>query len=103
MAPEIEVGFIAASTITDITVLDVDFLAVSTSMATRGFVRAAQRDGKEVHVWTVNDRAGMLRMIELGVDNIMTDDPALLREVLAERASLTDVEKLLLAFRNWLF
>ncbi|MEE8134364.1 MAG: glycerophosphodiester phosphodiesterase family protein [Gemmatimonadales bacterium] len=103
LAPEIEVGFIAASTITDITVLDVDFLAVSTAMATRRFVRTAQRDGKQVHVWTVNDRAGMLRTIELGVDNIMTDDPALLREVLAERASLTDVEKLLLAFRNWLY
>ncbi len=103
LAPEIEVGFIVASTITDITVLDVDFLAVSTSIATRDFVSAAQRDGKEVHVWTVNDRAGMLRMIERGVDNIMTDRPALLLEVLAERASLTDVEKLLLAFRNLLF
>ncbi len=103
LASEIEIGFIAASTITDITVLDVDFLAVSTAMATRRFVRAAQRDGKQVHVWTVNDRAGMLRMIELGVDNIMTDDPALLREVLAERAALTDIEKLLLAFRNWLY
>jgi glycerophosphoryl diester phosphodiesterase len=103
LAPEIEVGFIVASAITDITVLDVDFLAVSTSIATRNFVRAAQRDGKEVHVWTVNDRAQMLRIIELGVDNIMTDYPALLREVLAERASLTDIEKLLLAFRNWFF
>jgi glycerophosphoryl diester phosphodiesterase len=102
LAPEIEVGFIVASAITDITTLDVDFLAVSTSIATREFVRATQRDGKDVHVWTVNDRAGMLRMIELGVDNIMTDYPAMLREVLAERASLTDVEKLLLAFGNWL-
>ncbi len=99
----IPVGFIVASTVTNITNLAVDFLAIDRRLATPSFVRAAQRAGKQVHVWTVNDRATMQSLIELGVDNIMTDDPAMLRDLLAERAALSDPEKWLLTFRNWLW
>ncbi len=99
----IPVGFIVASTVTNITNLAVDFLAIDRRLATPSFIRAAQRAGKQLHVWTVNDRATMQRLIELGVDNIMTDDPAMLRDLLTERASLSDPEKWLLTFRNWLW
>ncbi|MCZ6917677.1 MAG: glycerophosphodiester phosphodiesterase family protein, partial [Gemmatimonadetes bacterium] len=70
---------------------------------TPAFIRAAQRAGREVHVWSVSDRRTMQRLIELGVDNIMTAEPAVLRDLLAERAELSDPEKWLLAFRNWLW
>ena len=99
----IPVGFIVASTVSRITRLEVEVLAVDQRLATPSFIRATQRAGKEVHVWTVNDRASMQRFIELGVDNIMTDDPAMLRDLLAERAALSDPEKWLLTFRNWLW
>ncbi len=99
----IPVGFIVASTVSRITRLDVELLAVDQRRATPSFIRATQRAGKEVHVWTVNDRTSMQRFIELGVDNIMTDDPAMLRDLLAERAALSDPEKWLLTFRNWLW
>ena len=99
----IPVGFIVASTISRITRLDVDLIAIDRRRATPSFIRATQRAGMEVHVWTVNDRAGMQRFIELGADNIMTDDPAMLRDLLAERAALSDPEKWLLTFRNWLW
>ena len=99
----IPVGFIVASTVTNITNLRVDFLAIDRRLATPSFIRAARRAGKEVHVWTVNDRKTMQRLIELGVDNIMTDEPAVLRDLLAERAELSDPEKWLLTFRNWLW
>ena len=46
------------------------------------FVRAAHRQGIAVHVWTVNDRASMRRLLELGVDGIMTDVPSELAPVL---------------------
>ena len=36
-------------------------------------VRAAHRHGVEVHVWTVNDPHDMLRLVEMGVDGIVTD------------------------------
>lgn len=36
-------------------------------------LRAAHRAGVEVHVWTVNDPATMLRLVRLGVDGIVSD------------------------------
>lgn len=46
-------------------------------------VAAAHRIGLEVHVWTINDAAEMTRLLALGVDAIMTDDPATAAPVLA--------------------
>ncbi len=53
------------------------------------FVRAAHRRGLQVHVWTVNDRAQMRALLDLGVDGIMTDHTETLREVLTERGAWT--------------
>ncbi|MBV9095212.1 MAG: glycerophosphodiester phosphodiesterase [Streptosporangiaceae bacterium] len=54
-------------------------------LATRSFIRRAQALGLSVHVWTINDRAGMARFLDLGADGIMTDDITTLRDVLIER------------------
>ncbi len=54
-------------------------------VATRSFIRRAHALGLAVHVWTVNDRAGMTRFLDLGADGIMTDDIEALRELLIER------------------
>lgn len=40
---------------------------------TPALLRAAHRHDVEVHVWTVNDPAAMRRLIDLGVDGIVTD------------------------------
>jgi glycerophosphoryl diester phosphodiesterase len=42
-----------------------------------GLVHRVQAAGKRVHVWTVNPEEDLKRMIGLGVDGIITDDPVL--------------------------
>lgn len=48
-------------------------------------VARAARYGIRLHAWTVNDRSEMTYLLDVGVHGIMTDDPALLAEVLAQR------------------
>jgi glycerophosphoryl diester phosphodiesterase len=49
------------------------------------FVAAAHRAGKAVHVWTVNDTESMERLVDLGVDGIISDVPTTLCGVLGSR------------------
>ncbi|MEU6808873.1 glycerophosphodiester phosphodiesterase [Streptomyces sp. NPDC046831] len=49
------------------------------------FLRAAHARGLQVHVWTVNEPALMHRLLDLGVDGIMTDHIDTLRQVMEER------------------
>lgn len=51
----------------------------------RRFLDTAHRAGLEVHVWTINEPAEMNRLLDLGVDGIMTDQPGTLRQVLDDR------------------
>jgi glycerophosphoryl diester phosphodiesterase len=54
-------------------------------LVTARFVAAAHRSGLPVHVWTIDDAAAMDALLDLGVDGIMTDRPAVLRDVFARR------------------
>jgi glycerophosphoryl diester phosphodiesterase len=51
----------------------------------RRFVDAVHAAGRHVHVWTVNDPTRMRRLLDAGVDGIVTDRPDLLDGVIAER------------------
>ncbi|MGI8492503.1 MAG: glycerophosphodiester phosphodiesterase [Acidimicrobiales bacterium] len=51
----------------------------------RRFVAGAHRLGLAVHVWTIDAEGPMDRLLDLGVDGIMTDRPTVLREVLRRR------------------
>ena len=48
-------------------------------------LETAHRFGVQVHVWTIDDRAEMTRLLDLGVDGIMTDRPQVLKDLLVER------------------
>lgn len=46
------------------------------------FIEDAHSRGMDVHVWTINEAEDMQRMIDLGVDGIITDRPDILLELL---------------------
>lgn len=55
------------------------------TLVTPRLVADVHRAGKQVHVWTVDDRAEMERLLDLGVDGIFTDRIDTLKTVLTER------------------
>ena len=68
-----------------------DALQVSEYAGRRRFVdarlvSAVHDTGTQIHVWTVNDPPAMERLLDAGVDGIVTDRPDLLNEVLRRRA-----------------
>jgi glycerophosphoryl diester phosphodiesterase len=56
-----------------------------TPIVTAESVAAAHRFGLEVHVWTINDEGEMERLLDLGVDAVMTDVPARAHALLVRR------------------
>ncbi len=50
-------------------------------LVTADTVAAAHRNGLEVHVWTINDADETRRLLELGIDGIISDVPGLARVV----------------------
>ncbi|MEM7251675.1 MAG: glycerophosphodiester phosphodiesterase [Pseudomonadota bacterium] len=75
----IPVGSIAAS------LVQVPWSHKGIPIVDRAFIRAAHRRSLPVHVWTVNDVDEMHRLLDLGVDGIMTDDLHALKAVYRER------------------
>ena len=96
LRPDWVVGLLSSKAIGNLYDLDMDFFAINMGMATPGFIRNVHLADKQVFVWTVNDQVSMSRMISLGVDGIITDEPELARNVLVDRSKLSSIERLLI-------
>ena len=58
-----------------------DGIGPAHTLVTRELVEAAHAAGMRVVPWTVNDAGRMRELVELGVDGLVTDEPALARSV----------------------
>jgi glycerophosphoryl diester phosphodiesterase len=100
--PELDRGYIVYQTMGSIDRLDTRHVMLKASLATTMAVNAAHDADKTIHVWTVNDPTRMSFMIDRGVDGILTDYPETLVRVLDERSELSDFERLLLRFAEFI-
>ena len=55
------------------------------TIVTESTVGRAHRLGLHVHVWTIDEPDEMRRLLDLGVDGLMTDRPQVLKDVLVDR------------------
>ncbi|HKL98570.1 MAG TPA: glycerophosphodiester phosphodiesterase [Mobilitalea sp.] len=81
--PNIKTGLILSVTYGNL--LDkkyVDFYSLRSSFISKSIVESVHHEGKEIHAWTVNRTNELERMMSLGVDNIITDNPIRIREEL---------------------
>ncbi|WP_270386632.1 glycerophosphodiester phosphodiesterase [Blautia hansenii] len=102
IAPEIRTGYIMTMTYGGVQGMEAaDFFSVKHTYVDEKFVTQAHALGKEVYVWTVNYKGDAKRMLDIGADNIITDDPIMVRKVQnRESGSSTGyVELLKYAFR----
>jgi glycerophosphoryl diester phosphodiesterase len=61
-------------------------------VVTRRFLATAHRAGLQVHVWTIDNPAEMVGLLDLGVDGIMTDRISVLRDVFIQRGLWKDAQ-----------
>lgn len=81
--PEIRTGYTMNMTYGNLENMDgADFFSVKYTYITESFVERVHALGKEVYAWTLNYQGDIQRMVNCEVDNIITDDPELVRQVI---------------------
>jgi glycerophosphoryl diester phosphodiesterase len=96
LRPGWRTGILAAKAIGDLSKLDADYIAVNTGQVSVGLIKRSKAAGKQVYAWTVDEPVTMSRMISMGVDGLITNQPALARQVMEQRNALSAPERLLL-------
>jgi glycerophosphoryl diester phosphodiesterase len=87
-------GLLNTASIGDLTRLDLNFLALNSSAASAAMINQAHKQGIKVYVWTINDPVQMSVMMSRGIDGIITDEPALARQVMELRRQLSPFGRL---------
>lgn len=62
-----------------------DGYSVESMTLTQRFINAAHKAGKEVYVWTVNSEDTLEKVIGMGADKVITDDPVMAQKIIYEK------------------
>lgn len=65
-------------------VLEIPTSSSGFNLKDRRLINGAHRLGMEVYYWTIDDKAEMKELLEMGADGLFTNRPDLLKELLAE-------------------
>ena len=82
--------------------LNVNFLSVEQKRLDRAFILGAHRRGQQVYAWTVNTAEDMERLLDLGIDGVITDQFALARKILDQYLSRSKTERAARRVWAWL-
>ena len=83
--PKLPIGVILTAAVGNVHAMDVDFYSVNSLVATNDFIRAAHDRDRQVHVWTMNEPDKIRRILDRFPDNIISDYPGRVREILDAR------------------
>lgn len=76
-----KVGYISNKKNEDYVNLNIDVLSLNYKLINEELVKELHNNNKEVHVWTVNDEKTIKEALNMGVDNIITDDVSLVKKI----------------------
>ena len=80
---EIQTAYIMSIAYGDLLKLDkADNFSLEASMINASLIKKAHNNGKEIYAWTVDSKDNINKMLELNVDNIITDDVELTYKLL---------------------
>ncbi len=83
--PDIETVYVMSLVVGDILSFDkANHYSVEASNVNEHLVSKVHNAGKEIYVWTVNNRENASRLIALDVDNIITDDVLMVKDLFVQ-------------------
>jgi len=86
----IETAYITSVSYGNFTNLEyADGYSVESTMLSQSFVNQAQKAGKQLYVWTVNSEDQMEKVVGMGIDNVITDDPVFAQELIYKQEHST--------------
>lgn len=72
-----------------------DVFSIQSSYISERLIDQIHREGKQVYAWTVNSRERIQRMIQYGVDNIITNEVALAKECVTTNRTSGLIQRIL--------
>ena len=78
-----------------------DSFSIEASSVTKSLVKKVHREGKELYAWTVNTEESIMEMINLKVDNIITDNITLAKDTIISSKQSDLISEYIKFIQSW--